>query len=161
ARRWAKPALAQELGATREALGVLWTALGRHLSACRELRGQDSQGDQARRSARRAAHQVRVGGQPEGRQGARAHHPAVAAAPGRRSDPVVDRRTFLGALTGGLLAAPLAEAQQIGSVYRIGYLSSGSPRTSPHLLAAFRQGLGELGWVEGKNITIDYRFAEG
>jgi putative ABC transport system substrate-binding protein len=60
-----------------------------------------------------------------------------------------------------LLAAPLAEAQQAGRVYRIGYLSYSSPASNPHLREAFRQGLRELGWVEGQNITIDSRFAEG
>ena len=62
----------------------------------------------------------------------------------------------------GLLAVPLAVgAQQTGKVYRIGYLTSSSPTTSPHLLEAFRQGLRERGWVEGQNIVIDYRYAEG
>src|SRR5262245_13901643 len=61
-----------------------------------------------------------------------------------------------------LLAAPLAaEAQQAGKVYRIGYLSYSSSAGNPHLLEAFREGLRELGWVEGQNITIDTRFAEG
>jgi ABC-type uncharacterized transport system substrate-binding protein len=72
---------------------------------------------------------------------------------------VIPRRAFLGTVAGGLLAAPLAaEAQQTGKVYRIGYLSiaSGpSPRTE-----ALRQGLRELGYIEGKNITIEYRFAQ-
>jgi putative ABC transport system substrate-binding protein len=67
-----------------------------------------------------------------------------------------------GGLTLALLAAPLAvEAQQAGRVYRIGYLSYSSPASNPHLIEAFRQGLRELGWVEGQNITIDSRFAEG
>jgi len=63
------------------------------------------------------------------------------------------------ALILAVLAAPLAaEGQQVGKVYRIGYLSiaSGpSPRTE-----ALRQGLRELGYIEGKNITIEYRFAQ-
>jgi putative ABC transport system substrate-binding protein len=63
-------------------------------------------------------------------------------------------------LAGGLLAAPLgAEAQQTGKLYRIGYLSiasGSSPRTE-----ALRQGLHELGYIEGKNITTEYRFAQG
>src|SRR5260370_34404694 len=71
----------------------------------------------------------------------------------------MDRRAFIGSLGGGLLAAPLAaEAQPTGKAYRIGYLSiaSGpSPRTE-----ALRQGLRELGYIEGKNITIEYRFAQ-
>jgi ABC-type uncharacterized transport system substrate-binding protein len=74
---------------------------------------------------------------------------------------VVTRRTFLGTLTGAFLAAPLAaEAQQAGKVYRIGFLRVTSPSDRPHLLDAFRQGLRELGWVEGQNIIIDYRYAE-
>jgi len=72
---------------------------------------------------------------------------------------VTTRRAFIGTIAGGLLARPLAvEAQQPGKVYRIGYLSiaSGpSPRTE-----ALRQGLRELGYIEGKNITIEYRFAQ-
>jgi putative tryptophan/tyrosine transport system substrate-binding protein len=48
-----------------------------------------------------------------------------------------------------------------GQVPRIGYLSNGSPVTHAHLLEAFRQGLRELGWRDGQNVAIDYRFAEG
>ena len=73
----------------------------------------------------------------------------------------MDRRTFLGTLTGGLLAASLAVgAQQVGKVPRIGFLRVTSPSDRPPLLDAFRQGLRELGWVEGQNIVIDYRYAE-
>ena len=74
----------------------------------------------------------------------------------------MDRRAFIGTLAGSVLAAPLAaEAQQPGKVYRIGYLSSSRSSANPQLLQAFRQGLRELGWVEGQNVVIDYRFAEG
>jgi putative ABC transport system substrate-binding protein len=65
-------------------------------------------------------------------------------------------------LTLSLLAAPLAaDAQQAGKVPRIGFLSLTSPSDRPPLLDAFRQRLRELGWVEGQNIVIDYRYAEG
>ena len=75
---------------------------------------------------------------------------------------MIDRRTFLGTLTGSLLAAPLAaDAKQAGKVPRIGYLGLTSPSDRPPLLDAFRQELRELGWVEGQNIVIDYRYAEG
>jgi len=54
----------------------------------------------------------------------------------------------------------LAEAQQAGKVYRIGYLSVREVDREKRLLAAFHQGLRELGYVEGKNIVIEYRWAE-
>ncbi len=72
------------------------------------------------------------------------------------------RRAFLGTLAGGLLAAPFtADAQPAGKVYRVGYLTAGSVTANPRVLEAFRQGLRELGWVEGQNIVIEYRSAEG
>src|SRR2546426_12176156 len=65
-------------------------------------------------------------------------------------------------LTLSLLAAPLAaDAQQAGKVPRIGFLGATSPSDRPSHLDAFRQRLRELGWVEGQNIVIDYRYAEG
>src|SRR5215469_7562329 len=65
------------------------------------------------------------------------------------------------AALGLLLTAPLAaDAQQAGKVPRIGFLSLTSPSDRPPLLDAFRQGLREVGWVEGQNIVIDYRYAE-
>jgi len=73
----------------------------------------------------------------------------------------MDRRAFIGTLTGGLLAARLvAEAQQAAKIARIGYLSP-NLATSPHLREAFRQGLRNLGYVEGRNLGIEYRDAEG
>jgi putative ABC transport system substrate-binding protein len=75
---------------------------------------------------------------------------------------MITRRVFVGALGLGLLAAPLAaEAQQAGKVYRIGYLGTSSPSLEQHLVEAFRQRLRELGYIEGQNITIEYRWAEG
>jgi len=72
----------------------------------------------------------------------------------------MSRRAFM---TGALafLAAPLgAEAQQAGRVYRIGFLTAGIEAAGP-LLAAFRQGLSELGYIDGQNLIIEWRFAEG
>jgi putative ABC transport system substrate-binding protein len=62
-----------------------------------------------------------------------------------------------------LASSPVVEAQQVGKVYRIGYLAqgSGSGAASLRPLEGFRQGLRELGWVEGQNIVIEYRYAEG
>jgi len=73
----------------------------------------------------------------------------------------MDRRTFLGTLAGGLLAAPLAAgAQQAAKVARVGFLAT-SLATGPHLTDAFRQGLRDLGYVEGRNVVIEYRDAQG
>ena len=55
----------------------------------------------------------------------------------------------------------MGEAQAPAKVHRIGFLSPRSPTDNPHLLEAFRQGLRELGYVEGQNIAIEYRFGEG
>jgi putative ABC transport system substrate-binding protein len=71
-------------------------------------------------------------------------------------------RTLLWLLTVLFLALfRSAEAQQPKKVPRIGYLSPTSPSLSPTRIKAFRQGLHELGYVEGKNIIIEYRYAEG
>jgi putative ABC transport system substrate-binding protein len=76
----------------------------------------------------------------------------------------VDRRTFLGALAGGLLATPLAaEAQQAGKVPRIGMLLAFPPEhpQAREWSNAFREGLRELGYVEGQNVVIESRSAQG
>jgi ABC-type uncharacterized transport system substrate-binding protein len=71
----------------------------------------------------------------------------------------MERRTFLGVITGGLLAAPLAaEAPQAGKVARLGYLSYGTATTNDGLRKAFVGGLQDHGWTEDKNIAIEYRW---
>jgi putative ABC transport system substrate-binding protein len=73
----------------------------------------------------------------------------------------VDRRAFI-AGTLGLLAAPLAvEAQPQAKVHRLGFLGGASPAGYAHLVEALRQGLHDLGYLEGKNLAIEYRWAEG
>ena len=76
----------------------------------------------------------------------------------------MDRRTFIGTLTGSLLVGPLAvQAQPAGNVYRIAILANALP-SAPEVSrdwGAFRQGLGERGWVEGQNIVTEYRWVEG
>jgi putative tryptophan/tyrosine transport system substrate-binding protein len=56
--------------------------------------------------------------------------------------------------------AVVASAQQPGKIFRIGYLDNSTASSQAVLLEAFRQELSKLGWIEGKNITIEYRFAE-
>ena len=53
------------------------------------------------------------------------------------------------------------QAQQTGKISRIGILDVSTASGSAVLLEAFRQEMGKLGWIEGKNITFEYRFAEG
>jgi len=73
----------------------------------------------------------------------------------------MDRRTFIYAIAGGLvIARSAAEAQQAAKIARIGYLAT-NPAASPHLREAFLQGLRDLGYVEVRNLVIEYREAEG
>ena len=72
------------------------------------------------------------------------------------------RRTFMVLVSGGLLAAPLdADAQPPTKVPRIGFLAGGSRSADSLLLETFWHRLKERGYVEGKNIVAEYRFAEG
>ena len=75
----------------------------------------------------------------------------------------MDRRVFIGVLTGGLLAAPLAaDAQQKGRVRKLGIImAAGKTPEYVAALAAFEQVLGSLGWKEGDNLRIDDRWSAG
>ena len=73
----------------------------------------------------------------------------------------MDRRTFVCALTGGLLTAPLAaEAQPAVRLPRIRICSAGQTRSS-RLYEAFEQHLRELGYVDGRNVAIEFKSAGG
>ena len=74
---------------------------------------------------------------------------------------MMERRTFMTLVSGGLLAVPLAaEAQQARKVPRVGVLAGQSAEISPPILT-LREGLRELGYVEGQNIAIEWRWAQG
>jgi putative ABC transport system substrate-binding protein len=74
----------------------------------------------------------------------------------------MDRRTFIGSVAFGLLVVPLALlAQQVGKVYRVGMLETTPMAMNAANLGAFRQQLRELGYVEGRNLIIEYRSADG
>jgi putative tryptophan/tyrosine transport system substrate-binding protein len=79
-----------------------------------------------------------------------------------REDSCVKRREFITLLGGAVVAWPFAaRAQQTRKMSRIGYLGNSSPSLEPHYVEAFRHKLGDLGYVEGENIVIEYRWAEG
>jgi putative tryptophan/tyrosine transport system substrate-binding protein len=72
------------------------------------------------------------------------------------------RREFIAGLGGAATAWPLAAgAQQQPAMPVIGYLGAASPDLYDHFLRAFHQGLGEMGYVAGRNVRVEYRFAEG
>ena len=73
----------------------------------------------------------------------------------------MDRRAFITIVGGSILAAPLAAVgQQAAKVYRIGYLTVPSRETAQGVANTFQLGLRDLGWIEGQNVMVDYRFAD-
>jgi putative ABC transport system substrate-binding protein len=68
------------------------------------------------------------------------------------------RREFIAVLCGAA-AIPMAVRAQQTAMPVVGFLRSGSPQLNAHLVAAFRKGMGEIGYIEGRNVTVEYRWA--
>src|SRR5262249_12239856 len=151
------------------AMPLIYRRRGSH-DPRRELRGfvraggglcrSDSQGRQACRSAGAAGNRIRADHQSEDCLHHWRDYSADAHRPRRRGDRM-RRREFI-ALLGAAAARPLgARAQQPGKLPTIGFLGSTTPAAQSQLTAAFVQRLRELGWIEGRTVTIEYRWAEG
>ncbi len=75
---------------------------------------------------------------------------------------MISRRVFVGTVAGGLLTAPVViHAQQPARMPRIGFLGNSTAVLEANLVGPFREGLRDLGYEEGRNIVIDYRWAQG
>ena len=146
---------------------VLWTKLPGPVPALRRLCRQDSARGRSRARSRSSSRPSLISSsisRPPRLLGL--DNPADAARPRRRGDRMMKRREFITLLGGAAAAWPIAaRAQQAGKIPRIGWIVLGSPAGSVadvfSYYDSFRAGLGDVGYVEGSNIILVARSAEG
>src|SRR5262245_42748058 len=110
------------------------------------------------RSASRAVDQVRSRFQLDHRNRARDRNSFDSSRPRRRGDRV-RRREFITLIGGAAAAWPLAARAQQAVMPVVGFVYPGVPELSTGIVAAFRKGLNEAGFIEGRNVTVEFRFA--
>src|SRR5262249_16706580 len=134
----------------------------RLVSSGRGVHQPGSQRREARRPSGRASDEIRIRHQSQRRQGAPPGRAVDAARARRRGDRVMRRReviTLLGGAAASSILWPLAARAQKPAIPVIGYFSAGAANLSAQNVNEFRKGLGESGYLEGRNLAIEFRWA--